>query len=119
MKTGIVHISNNEYTVVVNTALLMAIEDRTGKPAGEAFDDILSSGSLKDMMWLLHEMMVQGKAYCDLIGTPCKEPPAIKDMGTLIGVDEFKDLIKVMADSSKDSQEPDIDSISKNQQATE
>lgn len=87
MRTGKVTIKGKNYITCFSSRVLVACEERAG-----SFDvemDRVSSGSVKEMLWLLSELLKAGAKYAEMEGLEHEQPPTLDDILDTVGVDEF------------------------------
>lgn len=94
MRTATVKIGGKEFEACVSTALLIKLEERTGKSGTEAMKEMLTGENIRiaDVFWLINEMLQAGFRYQKLQGEDPAQPPALEDLQDLVGVDEYKQL---------------------------
>ena len=62
MKIATIEIGGGSYPAAFSLQVLSNLEDRTGKPAGEALDEMLNAEklSVKDLVWLMAQLLEAG-----------------------------------------------------------
>ena len=60
MRIARVNIGGTDYPAAFSLRVLADLEDRTGKPASDALDGVLSFARVKDTVWLLSELIAAG-----------------------------------------------------------
>ena len=76
MKIATIEIGGGSYPAAFSLQVLSNLEDRTGKPAGEALDALLGSEqlSVRDLVWLLSQLLEAGaKASGSKLPYPTEE----------------------------------------------
>lgn len=108
MRIGRTIINNQEYPIVFSTAVAIEVEERTGKTAGAGIEDILGSGKLSDLFWLLSRMIRAGAAYMQLTGGTCPEPLSLEALATLVGFDDYATVFGDVFKTATDGVDPEI-----------
>lgn len=73
MKIATIEIGGGSYPAAFSLAVLANLEERTGKPAGEALDELLGAENLsvKDLVWLMAQLLEAGAKAS---GSKCAYP---------------------------------------------
>ena len=77
--------------------VLVACEERAG-----SFDEEMekvSNGSVKEMLWLLSELLKAGKKYAELEGIEHEQPPTLDEILDTVGVDEYSEMFGAVTDT--------------------
>ena len=88
MRTATVEIGGVKYPAAFSLAVMRDLEDRTGKPASEALDALAESGSVKDTVWLLAQLLKAGA----IISGDGQTPPTEDQLFDRLGIDDIHTL---------------------------
>ena len=96
MRIATVKIGGASYPAALPLQVLCNLEERTGKNAGDALDDILGAEKLnvRDLCWLLAQMLAAGAKLDEFYGPV----PTENDLLNKYGLDDLSGLLaSVMA----------------------
>jgi len=120
MRIGNLTINGVDYPIIFSTAVAIALEDKTGKSASEGLTEIFQKAQLKDLFWLIAEMIRAGCNYKRLMGEPHPDPISFEDLATLTAISDYGDLFAGAMEVATNGVRPEVivEPESKNLQAS-
>ena len=88
MRTATVEIGGSTYPAAFSLAVMRDLESRSGKPAGDALDELTESGRITDTVWLLAQLLKAGAVATGSGVTP----PTEDELYNLLGIDDIHGL---------------------------
>ncbi len=108
-KVGVVTIGGKKYFACLSTRVLVALEDRNGRTTDEELNDIFAKGKIRDLFWLLAEMLKAGYKYAKKMGEECPEPPSLEDLLDETLVTDYKEMFAQLKNAVQESSKPDVE----------
>lgn len=94
MKTSNLNLGGKSYLVCFSTRVVLACEDRAGS-VGKELEIVEAegnSGKVKELIWLLYEMLKAGSRLAELEGIENPALPSYDDFIDLVGFSDFTEL---------------------------
>lgn len=118
MRTGVFEIEGKKYCACLSTRVIVDLENRNGRTSDEELNEILGSGKVEGLIWLLQKMIAAGDRYCKKNGIDNPGTLTMDDLLDGLDLDGCKDmiagLIVSVSNGSKSEVETVEDSNSKN-----
>lgn len=99
MRISHVCIKGQEYPICFSTRVVISCEERAGGIDAE-LKKISEENSLKEMFWLLSEMLKAGVRYAKLEGLETPEPPGYEQLIDIVGIDEYQSMFSAVVDAT-------------------
>lgn len=110
-KVGIVTVCGIKYKACLSTRVLIALEDKSNRSAQDELERILNAGKMKDLFWLLAEMMNAGYVYSKKMfpEEDIPKPPTYDELvdGTLIT--DYAEMFAQLKLAVKESSKSDVE----------
>lgn len=104
MRTKRIKIADKEYLACFSSRVLVSLEERGGN-ADKALADILNGLKVKDVFWLLAELLNAGDRYAKEEGIENPGQITVDELLDRVGVDEyttmFSEVTAAISDGSK------------------
>ena len=120
MRIGRIKIGDKEYLGCFSTRVLANVEDYTGMSFETGLNDILKKKSIKEIVWLIAQLINAGDRYANMEGID--NPGAITedDIYDMVGVDDYEDVFSSIGEIVKAGTKPEIElKPTKNAKATQ
>ena len=101
MRVSKIKINNKEYPACFSTRVAFACEERSGSVAKE-LDKVSKesqAGKLKELFWLIYELLKAGKKYSELEGIETEPLISYEDMLDSVGVSDYKYLVSSVTET--------------------
>ena len=108
-KVGVVTIGGKKYFACLSTRVLVALEDRNGRTTDEELNDIFAKGKIRDLFWLLAEMLKAGYKDAKKMGEECPEPPSLEDLLDETLVTDYKEMFAQLKNAVQESSKSDVE----------
>lgn len=88
MRTAMIELGGKKYPAAFSLAVMRDLEDRTGRPASEALDEMADRGSVTDTVWLLAQLLKAGA----VVAGNGQTPPSEGELFDQLGIDDIHSL---------------------------
>ena len=120
MRTGKIKIGGEEYLGCFSTRVLANVEDYTGMSFETGLNDILKKKSIKDIVWLITQLIDAGDRYANMEGIDNPGALTEDDIYDMVGIDDYEDMFGAVGDIVKAGTKPEIElKPGKNAKATQ
>lgn len=94
MRTGKITVNGKEYLLCFSAKVILSCSNRYGNVDGiwKALSDESEAKVLKEIFWLLSEMMDAGAAYAKLTGVENPKPLTEEELLVLVDLSDFANL---------------------------
>ena len=108
MKTGRIEICGKSYLLCLSTRVMMTLQDKGGD-ASEELTRILESNDMKDIFWLIEQMMDAGARYADLEDIENPKPLKYDQLIDLTSPLEYEQVFGALTESITNSTQPTVE----------
>ena len=120
MRTGKITINNKQYTLCFSARVIRNCAEKFG--GMDKIDEVMNANdeteAFDSAIWLLNQLMQAGEKYCKANGMDTEKTPNIDEMLDLMGIDDFKNMKKSIAESISNGTERNLEIEEKNAETT-
>lgn len=107
MRIGRLKIEGTEYPLCLSTRVAIACEERAGS-IDTVLNKIVDESSVKELFWLLHQMIIAGCDYEKMNGRTAPEPITYEKLIDVVGPSDYADLTVVITSAIQGGSERNV-----------
>lgn len=102
MRTSKINLLGAEYTLCFSAGVMIACDEKYGG-VDKAMQE-MGAGKFEPAFWLLYQMMLAGKAYCEINHIESPELKPYDYLLNMVGVDELTNIHKSITETVQNGQ---------------